>query len=159
MSSTTTFTDDVRTEANKGQLSTIGDIARKAKAGDMLSSIKVVCTGLTGAASYDITTAAQKAASTITGITLKTGENLPPIGSLLSLRVTAATTASTAGTYIFTDVAGDMVTANTHTVVGIARISDDGKTISFPTADVTAFILEYMPRAQTDLTADMNPST
>lgn len=159
MTTTTTVIDDVRAEANKGQLGTMGDIARKAKAGDMMSSIKAVVTGLTAAGSHDITSAAFKAAATITGITLRTGENLPPIGSLLALRVTAATTASTAGTYVFTDVSGDMISATTHTVVGVARISDDGKTITFPTADVTAFVLEYMPRAQTDMTADMNPST
>lgn len=152
-----TFDDDIRLEGNKGDLNTLGQVAAKVKLGNMLSVIKVVVTGLTAAGFFDITTAAFKAALTSNaGITLLSGENLPAIGHLVSLRVTAATTASTAGTYGLTDVAGDMITANTHTVMGVARISDDGKTLSFPTADVTAFILQYVPRADVALTTVFN---
>ena len=42
--------------------------------------------------------------------------------------------------------------------VGIARLSDDGKTITFPNT-VTGFVLHYMPRAETALDTQFDPST
>jgi len=36
--------------------------------------------------------------------------------------------------------------------MGIALLSDDGRTLTFPTT-VTAFVIEYMPRSETALSA------
>jgi len=123
------------------------------KLGQALSQVKVVATGLTGAASFDITTAAVKAASTITGIYLQDGTNLPPIGNVVSLRVTAAGTGTTVGSYAITDAGGTALSPTTSTVVGLALLSDDGKTLTFPTANVTAFVLAYRPRTAVSMSA------
>lgn len=123
------------------------------KLGTAQAEIKVVVTGLTAAGTHNITTAAFKSLATITGIELLSGETLPPIGDVRSLRVTAATTASTVGAYGVTDAGGTPVTANTSAVMGIATVSDDGKTLGFPTADVTAFVLRYRPRASVAMSA------
>jgi hypothetical protein len=126
------------------------------KLGQALSQVKVVATGLTGAASFDITTAAVKAASTITGIYLPDGTNLPPIGDVVSLRVTAAGTGTTVGPYAITDAGGTALPPTTpggSTVVGLALLSDDGKLLMFPSADVTAFVLTYRPRTAVAMSA------
>jgi hypothetical protein len=155
---TTTKNKTLREALNQAQLNELTNLLAGVKLGDICSPIKVVMTG--GAlTAYDITTAAFKALSTITGITLQTGENLPPIGHLLTLRVTAATTGGTVGSYMLTDASGTALTAGTSSVVGLAKISDDGKTLTFVSADVTAFVLEYLPRAACDLTAiDVSPA-
>jgi len=146
---TTTKTRTIRAALDDASLGELSSLLTLMKLGTILSPIKVVAQGLTAAASHDITTAAFKALATITGITLDTGENLPALGGCLSLRCTANTGGTHVGTYILTDVAGVMLTPATSTACGVARISDDGKTITFPGADITAFILEYMPRADT----------
>lgn len=141
---------EILDSANLGKL----DAALQAvKLGQALSQVKVVATGLTGAASFDITTAAVKAASTITGIYLPDGTNLPAIGNVVSLRVTAAGTGTTVGSYAITDAGGAVLTPSTSTVVGLALLSDDGKTLTFPTADVTEFVLVYRPRAAVSMSA------
>jgi len=153
---TDSYQGSIQSALNQANPNQLPDLLQKVGIGNMLANIKAVVTGLTAAGSFDITSAAVFAKATVTGLNTLGGDlaALPPIGVLRTLRVTAATTASTAGTYVLTDVAGDMVTANTHTVVGIARISDDGKTLSFPTTDVTAFIIEYQARAATDPTTN-----
>lgn len=141
---------EILDNANLGKL----DAAlQAAKLGQALSQVKVAATGLTGAASFDITTAAVKAASTITGIYLPDGTNLPAIGNVVSLRVTAAGTGTTVGSYAITDAAGTALSPTTSTVVGLALLSDDGKTLTFPTADVTEFVLVYRPRAAVSMSA------
>ena len=97
------------------------------------------------------TSRAVKAAATITGLSLDTGEGLPPLGALTSLRVTASGTAGSLGTYILTDPSGTPIVppGGASAAVGIAKISDDGKTITFPNT-VTGFVLQYMPRASVD---------
>lgn len=146
--------------ADQAGLNELADILHKVKFGHMLQPIKAVVTGLTAAAAIDITTAAVKAAATVTSIALDTGENLPPIGSLLSLRVTASGTAGSVGTYIFTDAGGTAIVppGGASSAVGIAKISDDGKTITFPNT-ITAFTIEYMARASVDVTSAVLPQS
>lgn len=146
----TTFLETIRRVLNAGRTEQLPAGFSKVKLGNMLSVVKVTVSALTPAGTHDITTATFKNASTITGLNLDTGENLPAIGKVISLRVTAATTGSTVGSYGVTDASGTAVTANTSSVMGIATLSDDGKTLGFPTADVTAFVLVYEPRAATD---------
>ncbi len=141
---------EILDSANLGKL----DAALQAvKLGQALSQVKVVATGLTGDASFDITTAAVKAASTITGIYLPDGTNLPAIGDVVSLRVTAAGTGTTVGAYAITDAGGTALSPTTSSRVGLALLSDDGKLLMFPSADVTAFVLTYRPRAAVAMSA------
>jgi hypothetical protein len=158
---TDAYQGTIQSALNQSNPNQLPDLLQKVQVGDMLANIKAVATSLTAAGSFDITTAAFYAKCTVTGLNTLGGDRatLPPVGVLRTLRVTAATTASTVGTYILTDVAGDMITAATHTVVGVARISDDGKTISFPTTDVTAFIIEYAARAAVDPTTNYPANT
>jgi hypothetical protein len=143
---------EILDSANLGKL----DAALQAvKLGQALSQVKVVATGLTGDASFDITTAAVKAASTITGIYLPDGTNLPAIGDVVSLRVTAAGTGTTVGAYAITDagVGAIALSPTTSSRVGLALLSDDGKLLMFPSADVTAFVLTYRPRTAVAMSA------
>lgn len=155
---TATKTLTLRDELDKANPNTLADALRRVGLGKMLSVIKAVFVGLATGASYDITTAASKAAATITGITLGIGENLPAIGRVLSLRVTAATTATVVGSYAITDKDGTVLTPATSSVVGLAKISDDGKSLTFASADVTAFVLEYIPRAENEPTEAFSTS-
>lgn len=41
--------------------------------------------------------------------------------------------------------------------VGLALLSDDGKSLTFPTT-VTAFVLEYVPRSAVDLASNYYPA-
>lgn len=126
---------------SKANPNDICDALRAVDLGLKHAVIKVAFAGLTSAASFDITTAASKAAATITGITLDTGVNLPAIGKIITLRVVTGTAT---GHRNVTDVGG---TASTT----LATISDDGKTITFE-AVITAFTLTYEPRSATALT-------
>ena len=143
---------DRREIANQFNLSRVDAALQPAKIGNVLSTVKAVVTGYAGT-TYDITTAAIKAAAVITGINLATDEMLPPIGHLLTLRVTAAGTGTVVGTYILTDVNGTALTAGTSAAVGIAKISDDGKTLTFTVTNITAFVIEYIPRCAVDMSA------
>lgn len=152
-------------EMDKGNLSSIADIARLAKLGMMMTKIKVVVSSLTAAAAVNITAAATLAAATVTNaqgttLSLDTGENLPPIGQVVSLRVTASGTAGSLGTYGITDDGGTAIVppGGAGAAMGIAKLSDDGKTITFPNT-VTGFVLEYMPLAQTNMLSLYPPVT
>lgn len=156
--STTTITKPrtvqaVLDEANPNEL---GPALAKAKLGTRLSTLKRTFTGLVGAASYDLT--ALDAQGETAGLA---NPNRLPADAIRTLRVTAATTANTVGSYHVTDAAGTAVSPTAGANCGLAKLSDDGKTLTFPTADVTAFIIEYSPRTlqAADLAADFAPST
>lgn len=148
MSTTTTLIRSLQLVLDQAPPGEIDDALRLIKLGTALAPLKRVFTGLTGAATYDLTKL--DATGEATGIN---NPNRLPLLALRSLRVATATTASIAGTYVLTDAAGNTVTAATHTVVGIALISDDGTTITFPSADVTAFTIEYVPQTLTAVAA------
>lgn len=139
---------------NKANLNQLATILQKMKLGNMLNPVKVTVTGLTAAAAIDITTAAVRAASTIVGLERDTGDNLPAILEVKTLRVTGVGTAAT-GPRLVTDAGGTPAAPPTATAyagasVGLATISDDGKTLTFE-GTVTGFVLEYIPRSNTDL--------
>jgi hypothetical protein len=146
---TTTKVETIQEVLEKADPNTLADALRRMGFGKMLNPIKIVCTGLTAAASFDITTAAVKAAATVTGLGLEAGENLPPIGDVVSLRVTASGTANSVGTYAITDSGTLTPTAGAN--VGLATLSADGKTLTFPST-VTAFVLTYQARASVAIT-------
>lgn len=139
---TKTFTPTLQQQLNKANPNNVADLLRQVALGDILAGFKRTFTGLTAAGTFDLT------AIDGTGETVGVGNpNRRALLALKSLRVTAATTATTVGSYGLTDSGGNTVTAATHTVLGICLISDDGKSITFPTADVTAFVIEYVPAA------------
>lgn len=144
---------EVLDEANPNELA---DALRKAKLGTTLAPLKRTFTGLTGAASYDLT--ALDASGETAG---KSNPNRLAALNVTTLRVTAATTGTAVGSYITTDAGGTVVSPATSTAVGIAKLSDDGKTLTFATADVTAFVIEYIPRTlqASDYAADFAPTT
>lgn len=160
MAATTTKTDTLQEVLEKADPNTIADALRKVGAARQLAIIKVVVTGLTAASAIDITTAAVKAAATITGVTLETGEQLPPIGDVTSLRVTASGTAGSLGTYGVSDAGGTAIVppGGASAALGVALLSDDGKTLTFPNT-ITAFVLQYRPRSSNALSGDFAPST
>jgi flavorubredoxin len=133
---------DVRHELNAINLNIANELLAKAKAGNQLSIVKAVVTGLVATATPDITSAAVKAAAVLSGISLDTGEGLPPIGDILTLRVTSGM--ATAGARVVTD-AGGAAGAPGANGPGVALISDDGKTLTFE-ATVTGFTISYRPR-------------
>lgn len=141
---TTTKTPTVQSALSQANPNVLADAARVAKLGRAISPIKVTLTGLTSAASFDITSAAVRAAATVVGISpaLETLERLPAIGSIETLRVVTGTAT---GPRAVTDAGGTATT-------GIALISDDGKTITFE-AVITAFVITYYPRAENLLSA------
>ncbi len=109
------------------------------KLGTVFAPLKRTFTGLTAAASFDLTA--------IDGAGETTGAGNPnrlPAAHVRTLRVTASGTANTVGSYIVSDAAGTAVSPTAGANVGIALLSDDGKTVTFPTT-ATAFIIEYVP--------------
>jgi len=144
---TKTISPTLQNQLDLADPDAVSDILRQVHLGTILTPLKRTFTGLTAAGTFDLT------AIDGTGETAgTTNPNRLPLLALRSLRVTAATTASTVGAYGLTDSGGTAVTAATHTVMGICLISDDGKTITFPTADVTAFVIEYVPQSYTLMT-------
>lgn len=120
------------------------DLLAKVKLGTLLTPLKRTFTGLTSSATQNLTA--------IDGTGETVGANNPKRLAALSvttLRVTAGTLA--AGPAVVTDVGG------TPTAIGagsvhVATLSDDGKTLVFQAA-VTGFVIEYIPRSNTDMTA------
>lgn len=156
---TTTKTETIQSVLDRADPNLLADALRRLGLGKMQAVVKVVATGLTAAASFDITTPefAALAGVVITGIDdpEPAGEGLPAVGSVLSLRCTASGTANSVGSYAIGDVAATMLSPTASTVVGLARISDDGKTITFPTT-VTGFTLQYMARPAVPPTTQFN---
>ena len=147
---TTTKTATLRRVLNDADPTKIADALRLLRFGNRQVNIMVVAASLTAAASFDVTTAAFLAKCTVTGITLDTGENLSAIMNLHTLRVTASGTAASVGTYIVSDASGTptLPTGGASAGVGIATISADGKTLTFPNT-VTAFTFSYQSRSAT----------
>lgn len=145
---TTTKTNTVQEELESGNLNTLADALKKAGIARQLQIIKVVVTGLGADANPDITGALVKAAAEITGVTLETGEMLPPVGDVVSCRVTASATGASLGDYHMTDAGGTplLPPGGAGVAVGVAALDNDGKTITFPNT-ITAFVLQYRPRA------------
>lgn len=156
--STTTADITLQQELNKGNAGKLPTLLQKMKIGNVLGgAVKVVATGLSPAASFDITTSAVRTASTITGLDRESTDALPPIMAVKTLRVTASGTANSVGTYAVGDSGSTALSPTAGANVGLALISDDGKTLTFPTA-VTAFVLEYIPRSAVDLATTYYPA-
>jgi hypothetical protein len=138
MAVTAVSTPSVAKAMNNGDPAALAQAAEQAKLGKMLTPLKRTFTGLTSLAAQDLTA--------IDGVGETVGpanENRKALLVGATLRVTAG--AAAAGARILTDVGGTPSAT-------VATISDDGKTVTFEAA-VTAFIIEYMPRAAKDMTS------
>lgn len=152
--STTTITKPrtvqaVLDEANPNEMS---DALRKAKLGTVLAPLKRAFAAQAAAAAFDLTQI------DATGETAGAA-NPNRLAALIvsTLRVTGG--AAAAGPRIITDTGGAAAGPGTG-IIGIAKISDDGKTITFD-ANVTDFVIEYVPRVldATAMAADFAPTT
>ena len=76
----------------------------------------------------------------------------PPALSIHTLRVTGGT--AIAGIYQVADTDATEVDSAT---LGVATLSDDGATLTFAAA-VTDLVVIYIPRSDSDLTADFPPT-
>ena len=144
---TTTVKQTIGSALDVANPSVLADVLQQIKLARMLTPIKVIVSGLTGAAAFDITTATFKSKlSSNAGITLATGENLPAIQQVLGLVQVVAGGTTYVGCYAVAPAEATPVTAATSGVVGICTLSDDGKTITFPaSAAVTGFEFWYLP--------------
>jgi hypothetical protein len=144
---TTTASETLQTILNKGDPALVGTAAAKMKLGTMMTPLKRTFTGLAAAAAFDLT------AIDGTGETGgSSNANRLAVLAPKTLRVTASGTANSVGSYATTDASGATVSPTAGANVGLALLSDDGKTVTFPTT-VTAFIIEYVPRSAIDMTA------
>lgn len=142
--STLTFNRTLRIGLNDANPNTVDDLLAQIDIGTMLFPLKRTFTGLTAAAAFDLTL--------IDGTGETTGVGNPnrlAANTVRTLRVTASGTANSVGSYVLTDSAGTATSPTASTIVGLALISDDGKTVTFPTT-VTAFVITYHPRVVSD---------
>lgn len=158
---TTTVAETIQETLEKADPNTIPDAFRKMKFARMATVIKVTVAALGATATPNITSAAVKAAATIAGVVLASGENLPPIGQVLSLRISASGTAGSLGTYAVSDAGGTAIVppGGASAAVGVALLNDAGTVITFPNT-VTGFVIQYVPRSNVDIsTTKFAPST
>lgn len=130
----------------------LADVLRKVKLGTLLTPLKRTITLATVAASCDLT--AVDASGETTG---PSNPNRLAALSVITLRVTDVTGGTgAAGPRSVTDAGGTPAAPPTATAyagasIGLATLSDDGKTVTFE-GTVKAFIIEYIPRASVTMT-------
>jgi hypothetical protein len=127
----------------------VDDILAKMKLGTMLTPLKRVFASLTASATMDLT------ALDGTGETVGTGNgNRRSVLALNYLRVDASGTAASVGNYIVGPPTSTLLVppGGANTAVGVARLSDDGKTLTFPNT-ITGFTIWYIPASAVDMTA------
>jgi len=153
--STSTKTISLQAVLDRANPNDLAPALQQLLLGTKFAPLKRTFTGLTAAASFDLTTIDG------TGETVGAGNvNRLPVDIVRTLRCTASGTANSVGSYGVSDAAGTAVSPTAGANMGIALLSDDGKTITFPTT-VTAFVIEYMPRtlSATQMAAIFAPLT
>jgi len=149
MAATTTLLNKTRDVLDKADPGKVSDVFRNMKLGTMLAPLKRVFTGLTAAASFDLT------AIDGTGETAGAANQArTAVLNLNYLRVDASGTAASVGNYIVGPPTSTLLVppGGANVAVGVARISDDGKTITFPNT-ITGFTISYIPRSAVDVEA------
>lgn len=154
----TTRTRTLLLALNEANLQDIADALRAVQLGTVLSPRKHTVVGLTAAAAIDITSLGVAAAATPGPD--QAGGTLPPILSVTTLRVTASGTGASVGAYGTTDAGGTPIVppGGANAALGIATISDDGKTLTFPNT-ITGFVITYIPRSAQDVTTKFPPGS
>lgn len=148
---TATYPPTIANALDSANPNNVADLLQLVKLGRMLTPLKLTLTGLTSAAAINLTLLKAGASGIVVNSgQLNAGDALPPIQDVKTLRVTAG--AATAGPRTIAD-SGATATApaGANALPGVAKLSDDGTTITFDTT-VTAFVIEYIPRPYTDLT-------
>jgi len=126
---------DIRTSFPTAQASVGGNLFPASRPA-FLAPVKQTFTALTAADTFDITLLG-------TGLGGIAG-NVPAL-AITALRVTAGAAAAV-GSYAVADVAATPLSPAASTIVGLATLSDNGKTLTFLAgSNVTAFVLEYVP--------------
>jgi hypothetical protein len=146
MAVTTTKSLTLQLALDQADPDKVGDALQKVKLGTMLAPLKRTFSALSAASAMDLT--ALDASGETTGTA---NPNRLPALLIKTLRVTASGTAGSLGAYIVTDSGGTAIVppGGANAAVGVALLSDDGKTLTFPNT-ITAFVVEYVPRAATD---------
>lgn len=130
---TTTVKATLASVLDQANPNSVADALRKVKLGTLLTP-KQLDTG------------------TITGIATVTLD--PPALLVQSARVVTSGTAGSVGAYIVADAsATPAVPAAANTNPGVASLSADGVTLTFPNT-ITRAIVTYIPRSDTDMTDD-----
>lgn len=132
---TTTATITVQAALDKADPNEVADLLRLMKLGTMLTPLKRAFTGLTSGTSFDLTA--------IDGTGETTGPSNPNRLAALIVGTLRVVTGTATGPRQVTDSGGTATTA-------VAKISDDGKTLTFEAA-ITAFTIEYVPRPSVDM--------
>lgn len=159
MASTKTTTSTLKTVLDQANPNELPDALAQVKLGTVLAPLRIDITGLTATAALDITSAMAGATVLVNGVSLGAGlgvpkaSQLPPILILKALQVVTSGTATSLGSYIAgltgTPPAGCtplIPPGGAQDAVGIASLSDDGKTLTFPNT-VTGISLQYMPQS------------
>lgn len=159
MAVTTSTKQTLGVVLNRANPNQIADALKKVQLARLLDPVKITLTGITAIAAVDITSFL-KGVSTLainSGLAeLGTGDALPAILAVKTLRVTTSGTANSVGTYAIGDAASTALTPTAGANVGLALLSDDGKTLTFPTT-VTGLVLEYIPRSATAFSDEFAP--
>lgn len=135
MAVTATSVDTLKKALNDAEPGDLPDAMRKVEFGTMITPTKIAFTNMASGMAHDITDASHGSRRAILSVT--------------TLRVTAG--AAGANARIVTDASGS-ASAGSASSPGIALLSDDGKTLTFE-ANVTGFVLTYIPQSATDVTA------
>lgn len=156
MSSTQTTPDTLQLELDKANPNTLADCLRLMKLGTMSKLIKAT-TGVQTA--FTTLTVAQLLA--FAGITAAGIDGVLPTAfkQIKTLRVVASGTATSVGAYIVTDSGGTAAVppGGANSGAGVALLSDDGTTLTFPNS-VTNVCCEFYPESATALTAAFGES-
>jgi hypothetical protein len=149
MSVTATSTATVKSTLDQADPNKVSDALRKVKLGTCLTPLKRVFASLTAAASFDLTLI--DGTGETSGIA---NTNRMACLCLGYLRVDASGTAGSVGNYIVGPPTSTLLIppGGANAAVGVARLSDDGKTITFPNT-ITGFTISYIPRSYTDMTS------
>lgn len=147
---------------DSGAIDNVGTLASKMKLGTMCTGFKIVGTAITAASAIQLSTLRNGVdgivVTTLDGSTTPSRYVPPKAGTIRTLRVTASGTAGSVGAYGVTDASGTAIVppGGASAALGIARLSDDGDTITLPNS-VTGFVLTYYPRPAADGGAQWPP--
>lgn len=167
MASTTVLQETLAKALTEADPNRLADALREYGVGMHLSPQKWTWLGSTGATAVTFAGTTSGATSAVNFLAnaspgpqtpaLPLGQlMLPPALAIGTLRVTTGPSGSV-GTYEMTDVGGTAQLLQSAgpsgaqvLTPGVARISDDGSTITFP-AQVSGFVIEYIPRSAVDV--------
>lgn len=146
---TTTAVDTLKTLLDKAPANQVADLLKAIGLGTILTPLKRVFAGLAASATTDLT------ALDGTGETAGAANpNRKAALCVTYLRLDASGTAASVGNYIVGPPTSTLLIppGGANAAVGVARLSDDGKTITWPNT-ITGFTIQYIPRAATDMTS------